>query len=351
MNPIRNALFVLAALSPLAMAQVTTSGPVAATAGPWGVFAANGASTNYDAKAAQTAVGRGLSVRAAVGGSATTRPDALATSGVVPVVSTTGTGFRFTETGALNGTVAGTTLSVGSSSSAVGSQNPAAGAHGVAIRYAVPQGSSASVVIAWAGRASTGATLGASIDLNGDGTPEWSANNGTAQTVSLPVTAGANGITIAVLTGGSASLTGIGTENYSSNLTVSLRAPQTGVTVTWASSGPQCLGALAGSDTQANGMLTLTLGVTGAARTGFGVMVLGQPAATPTALPFGSCQLLLDTTGGLSSFATDANGDATVTLRARAVPFTMSFQAVTFGFDALGQSALGSTNVQGLTCQ
>lgn len=351
MNPIRNALSVLVALAPLATAQVTTSGPVAATSGPWGVFASNGASTNYDAKAAQTAVGRGLSVRAIVGGSATTRPDAIATSGVVPVFTTTGTGFRFTETGALNGTVAGTTLSVGSSSSAVGAPSPAGGSHGVDIRYAVPQGAAASVVVSWSGRATAGAALGASIDLNGDGTPEWSANNGTAQTVTLPVTAGANGITIGVLTSGSATVTGVGTENYGANLTVSLRPAQTGVTCTWASSGPQCVGALAGSETQANGMLTLTLGVTGAARTGFGVMVLGQPAATPTALPFGSCQLLLDTTGGLSSFTTDLNGDATVTLRARAVAFTMSFQAVTFGFDALGQSVLGSTNVQGLTCQ
>lgn len=351
MSPIHNALFALAALAPLAAAQVTTSGPVGATTGPWGAYAANGATTSYDAKAAQTQVGRGLSVRAVVGGSATTRPDGIATSAVAPVLTTTGTGFRFTETGALNGTVAGTTLSVGSSSSAVGSQNPAPGAHGVAIRYAVPQGSSASVLISWSGRATAGATLGASIDLNGDGTPEWSANNGTSQTVTLPVTAGANGITIAVLTGGSASLTGIGTASYGTSLTVSLRSAQTGVTCTWASSGTQCLGALAGSETQANGMLTLTLGVTGAARTGFGVMVLGQPAAAPTALPFGSCQLLLDTSGGLSSFSTDLNGDATVTLRARAVAFTMSFQAVTFGFDALGQSVLGSTNVQGLTCQ
>lgn len=351
MNPIRNALFVLAALAPVAVAQVTTSGPAAATSGPWGVFAKNGATTTYDTKAAQTQVGRGLTVRAAVGGAATTRPDGLATSTVQPVLTTTGTAFRFTEAGSVNGTVAGTTLSVGSSSSAVGSQNPAAGAHGVAIRQAVPQGSPASVVISWAGRASAGATLGASIDVDGDGTPDWNTTSGASQTVTLPVTAGANGITINVLTGGSASLTGIGTESYSSNLTVSLRAAQPGVSCTWASSGPQCLGALTGTDSQASGMLTLTLGVTGAARTGFGVMVLGQPAATPTALPFGSCQLLLDTTGGLSSFTTDASGDATVTLRARAVAFTMGFQAVTFGFDALGQSVLGSTNVQGLTCQ
>ena len=348
MDNTAHAVFAILALCGLGLAQTTS--PVAATYTDYGVFASNGTATNHDVRPTQTAVGRGLAVRAAVGGGTTTRPDALATTTVAPVLTTTGYGIRISESGSVASTLAGATLAAGSSSTPANT-TPVVGRHGIEVRYPVAQGSAAQVVIAWGGRATAGATAGASVDVDGDGTADWSGVAGTSATVSLPVTAGANGIAVRILSGGSAALNGIGAENYSTNLTVSVRPAQTGVTVTWASSGPQCLGALAGSDSQANGMLTLTLGVTGAARTGFGVLVLGAPAATPTALPFGSCQLLVDTSSGLASFTTDTAGDATVTLRARAVAFTMSFQAVTFGFDATGGSVLGSTNVQGLTCQ
>lgn len=346
------ALFLSATLSLSVFAQA----PQAATATDYGVFASNGTTTNYDAKATGTAIGRGLGVRAAAGGGPMTRPDAHASTFVGPAASFTGgVGLRIVEAGAAHGASPTSTSAAGTADAPSGTASPAQASHDVSITYAVTAGTAGTVSIQWQARASGGASATAAVDVDGDGVADWSGTAAASAQTTLPVTAGANGVTLAIETGGSAAVTGVGDAGYHSSLTVLFRpgGGTGGLSCTWTPSGAQCLGALAGSDSQQRGYLDLTLAVTGAARTGFGILVVGTAAAAPTPLPLGSCQLLVDpgTNGGLRAFATDGNGDATLRFRVRAVPFQFDFQALSFGLDPSGAGVLGSSNALNLVCQ
>jgi hypothetical protein len=340
--------------SALAAQRTGTTLP-ANTVTDYAVFATDGTQTGFQSVAGNTSIGSGLAIHAVVGGGPRTRPDALAHTSVVPVTSTMGAGLRVVETGRVHGTAAATNYAAGTSSDPPASPSPTQGAHTVAMHFAVNAGVTGSVSIAWTGQASAGASASAAVDVDGDGVPDWTGTAGTSNQTTLPVTAGSNGVVIAITTAGSAVVTGPGEAGYDSALSVLFRPTGGGgtVTVTWTANGPQCLGSLTGTDSLANRMLTLTLAVAGAPPNGFGIMAVGGTAATPVNLPFGTCQLLVDPNsagGGLRSFLTDASGAATLDFRVRAAPFTTNFQAITFGFVGTN-GVLGSTNALNMTAQ
>ena len=115
-------------------------------------------------------------------------------------------------------------------------------------------------------------------------------------------------------------------------LLASLAAAQTGpspaTSATFTNFGPSC-----GADLNGHVSTTIHIGfaVTNAAPASFGVIVAGQPAATPVPLPVGTCDLLLDQRRflGALSFVTDAAGAARVALpRVPPAGLNVSFQAI-----------------------
>lgn len=327
------------------------------TATDFAVFANDGTAVAFQSVANQTAIPPGVSVHAALGGGPNVPPALGARSSVMPVWATMGAGLRVVESGRIHGTNATANYSVGTSHDAPNTPAPVQGSHAVQVHFPVAQGGTGTVSIAWMGNASPGASATGAVDVDGDGTADWTGTAGTNNQTSLPVTAGANGVTLAIVTNAGANVAGVGNAGYDSSLTVLFRPTGGGtnpVTVTWTASGPQCLGALTGTDSQANGVLTLNLAVAGAAANGMGILVGGVPATTPVNLPFGTCQLLIDPNGmggGMRSFVTDATGGATFVYRLRAMPFHIDFQAVTFGFGPNNTSVLGSTNALNMTAQ
>ena len=345
---IRIPLLAVALLAPFAMAQGGAS-----TATNFGVLADDGTTTNLGSVAQGTAVGRGLGVHAAVGASMPrTMPVAFASSFVGPAFSFAGHGLLIHEEADVHNAAATGTLSAGTSADAPGTAAPTQAAHGISATFPVASGTQAVVSIAWDGRQSAGANVSAAIDVDGDGNPDWTGQGGTPARTQLTVTAGANGITLAITTNGSASVTGTGRAGYGASLLVEVRPGGTSgpFTFTWTAHGPQCLGSLAGSETLgANGGVRFDFAIAGAASSGIGILFAGNAAATPINLPSGSCQLLVDPSGaGLALFLTDANGNGSATLRSRARAMVVEYQAMTFGF---ASNALGTTNAVNLTVQ
>lgn len=327
------------------------------TATDYAVFAVDGTAVGFQSVASQTAIPPGINVHAVIGGGPNLPPALGAHTSVMPMATPMGAGLRVNESGRIRGTDPNANYAIGTSQDAPNTTAPVQGRHAVALHFAVAQGGTGTVSIGWMGNASTGASALGAVDVDGDGTPDWTGTAGTNNQTNLPVTAGANGITLVIFTNASATVAGVGNAGYDSSLTVLFRPTGGGtnpVTVTWTANGPQCLGSLTGTDSQANGVLTLNLAVAGAPANGFGILVGGLPAATPVPLPFGTCQLLVDPAGpggGLRSFVTDANGGAAFVYRLRAIAFQIDFQAVTFGFGPNNTSLLGSTNALNMTAQ
>jgi hypothetical protein len=327
------------------------------TATDFAVFAQDGTTVAFDAVASQTAIPPGIGIHAVLGGGPNLPPALGAHSSVMPMAATMGAGLRVVESGRIHGTDPNANYAIGTSQDAPNTTAPVQGRHAVALHFAVAQGGTGVVSIGWTGNASPGASALGAVDVDGDGVPDWTGAAGTNNQTNLPVTAGANGITLAIATNAGATVAGVGNAGYDCSLTVLFRPTGGGtnpVTVTWTATGPQCLGSLSGTDTQANGVLTLNLAVAGAPANGFGILLGGAPATSPVPLPFGACQLLIDPAGrggGMRSFVTDANGAATFVYRVRAIAFTIDFQAVTFGFGPNNTSLLGSTNALNMTAQ
>ena len=345
-------LFLVAALiAPLA----AQSGPGASTSTDYGVLAGDGASTTLDSEAVNTAIGRGLSVRAAIG-AANTRPGAVAGTLVAPAgvgrpgMPGAGRGLRVQEHGAIETTDPNATLSCGTSASAPGAATPTQGAHSVAMHFAVAANTGGNVLIAWEARESAGASIAGSVDVDGDGTADWTGTGAANDRQSVPVTAGAQGITITITTNGSASVTGAGRAAYQAALSVVFVPSPAGLSCTWTSFGPQCVGSLAGADAAHPRGIALTLDVRGATPSTHGFLVVGTQAASPSPLPGNLCNLLVDRQRShfAGGFRTDANGDATLQLVVPARAFTIDMQALSFD---RAQQAIGSTNGLNLVCR
>lgn len=344
-------LLSVLAVTPL----VAQGGPTASTSTDYGVLASDGTTTNLDSEAQNTAVGRGLSVRAAVG-AANTRPSAFAATLVTPATAGrpgmpgAGIGLRVLESGAIRTTDPSASLSCGTSNSAPSAPNPAQSAHGVSINFPVVANRTGHVLVIWEARQSAGATVAGSIDLDGDGNADWSGTGAANDRQSFPVTAGANGVTVAITTNGSASLTGAGNAGYHGGLTVLFQPSPGSLTCTWTAFGRQCVGSLAGSDQTTPRGLALTIDVRGATANTHGVLIVGTQAANPTPLPGNLCDLLVDRQRShfAGGFRTDANGDATLRMLVPARAFTIDMQALTM--DRVAQ-AIGSTNGLNLVCR
>ncbi len=327
----------------------------AATATDFATFASNGSTTAFDAHASGTPVGRGLTARSEVASQPRTAPEAFATSLVAPLALRAGSvGVRISEVGAARGAASTSTSSAGTSSDAPGTTRPTQGPHAIAMLVPVAAGSTGTVRIVWDGQASAGASLSGSVDLDGDGRPDWRGVAGTPDQQQFAVTAGARGVRVVIATNASASVTGVARALYQGSLAVSFTPDAGGgggVTCTWSSTSRACSGPRAGSAAAAGRLLALTLDVSGAAQQGFGVLIAGAPAAAPQPLPGSACSLVMDLGGtqAMLPFLTDANGDASLTFRVPAQPMNIDFQAVTVGLGRGG--ALGSTNGLNLVCR
>ncbi|MGE0143441.1 MAG: hypothetical protein AB7I19_10355 [Planctomycetota bacterium] len=344
-------LAILLASTTLAAQQ----GPTASTSTDFAVLASDGAATNLDSEAQNTAVGRGLGVRTAAGRSRTSRGGAVASTtvgfGGAPGRAGGPRGLTIHESGSCASTDTNASLSCGTSADAPNTQNPTQAAHGIAANWPVAANTSGNLIVSWTARASSGASASASIDVDGDGTADWTGVAGTPDRQSIAVTAGANGVDISIVTNASATLSGAGREGYEASLNVHFVPAGGAVTCTWTAFGPTCVGSLAGSDAPGTRGIQLTLAVTGATANTFGVILFGSQAAAPTPLPGQVCDLLIDANrrGHFAGrFMTDANGDATVTMQVPARAFTIDMQGLTF--DRANQT-VGSTNGLNLVCR
>jgi hypothetical protein len=132
--------------------------------------------------------------------------------------------------------------------------------------------------------------------------------------------------------------------------TAQTRPPATSATFT-------NFGASCGADLNGHVSTTIHIGfaVTNAAPASFGVIVAGQPAATPVPLPIGTCDLLLDHRRilGALSFVTDAAGAARVVLpNVPPAGLDISFQAILITPDrATRTRTLSSSNGTELVTQ
>lgn len=338
---------------PLFAAPALAQGPTAATGSDWAVLATDGASTGFDAQPSGTSLGRGLGVRAAAGGF---RAGARASSFATPWRTFLGfgrnaaAGVLISEHGTARNDQPTGTISAGTSADPPGTASPTQAPHDIDVTYALAQGTAATVHIAWSAHVSPGASASAAVDVDGDGVADWTSTPGTNERLTLPVTAGANGVTLAITTDGSASVAGMGAESYASSLAVTLSTQGGGspLTYTWSNSGPACQGTLRGSETVFGPGVRLDFTITGGVPDGIGLLLIGTPAATPSPLPVGSCDLLLDNLALGAFFLTDNNGDAATRTLTRNTAMTVDFQAVTFGFVA---NAMGSTDLLNLVVQ
>lgn len=343
-------IVLLGALAaPAALAQ----SPIRAeTATDYAVFATDGTDTAFDAEAIATPILRGLHVRASVGGGRMSPPTAWASTQVSPFSPRPGElGLRIVEAGGVASADPQASHAAGTSADAPNTSAPTQGAHSIALGFAVPPGRQGTVTIAWDGQASPGARLGAAVDVDGDGTADWTGAAGSRDLQRIPVTAGPNGVELTITTDGSAAVAGLGRAGYHGGLSVTFIGGGGGPSCTWTSSGRQCLGALTGTDSVTSRGITLTLDVAGAAQNGLGVLVVGDLASTPFDLPRSNCQLLVDPTPTrlLHAFVTDATGAARMVFRIPVRPVTTNFQAVTI--ELANSGAIGSTDVLGLVCQ
>jgi hypothetical protein len=326
----------------------------AATATDFAAFAADGTTIAFDAQPAGTAIGRSLAVQAEVAANPRTPPQAWARSFVTPLTLRAGSvGLQLREIGGARGDGSSAIVRAGTSADAPGTTRPTQAAHAVALLIPAAAGSTGTVQINWGGQASTGATLVASVDADGDGRPEWRGVAGTPDTQQLAVTAGPRGVRIVLATNGSATATGTDRAVYQGGLSVAFTPDGAGggLSCTWTPTSRPCGATLAGSDNTTGRLLALTLDVSGASAQGLGLLIVGGPAATPVPLPGSTCSLVLDlgAAQGLFPFITDAQGDASLTFRVPPRPLTTDFQAVVLG---VGRGAtLGATNGLNLVCR
>ncbi|MGE3172080.1 MAG: hypothetical protein AB7O97_05590 [Planctomycetota bacterium] len=326
--------------------------PVVTTAGDFGVVATLGAAAGFDADAAGTAVTRGLAVHTRVG---TSRTDVAGAASLVGLTRNLreGAGVEIREEGRVHNSDPNVGASAGTSNDAPGTAAPTQGAHGVQVHYAgIAAGTNAIVSIHWFGRASAGASVTADVDVDGDGTADFSgAANGGPVTQLLQVTAGATGVTIGITTDGTATLAADGDEAYSGRLVVLVKEGTLPTSCTFTNFGTPCGADLNG--TVGSG-LDLTLDISNAPADTFGFFLAGDQATTPVQLPVGTCNLLVD---GRRWFhhrliRTDATGAVSVAIPTPRMAVTIAFQAILVSRDPVTQTMTAdASNGTELVCQ
>jgi hypothetical protein len=316
----------------------------------FGVVTALGTATGFDAVATGTAVTRNLGVHTGAG----TRPDtahALTRVGFARTLRE-GPGVEITEHGRVANTVATQNGSAGTSDDAPGTASPTQGPHGIRVAYPnLASGTNAIVSIHWSGRATAGASISAAVDIDGDGTADFTGGATPRVTQLLQATAGANGVVIDITTSGSASVTGVGDESYGGHLLVLVKEGTLPTSCTFTNFGAPCGADLNG--TVGTG-LDLTLDITNAPANAMGFFVAGDQAATPVPLPGGTCNLLVD---GRRWFhhqliRTDATGAASVGIPTPRLAVTIAFQALLFTPGSTPQTRnVVASNGTELVCQ
>ncbi|MBK8980435.1 MAG: hypothetical protein IPM29_31420 [Planctomycetes bacterium] len=295
----------------------------------------------------------GLQIRAFDGGSSTTVPSAVASTAVHSNTLSTSAGVRSVtvqETGAAVWRPAQPAVAGTSDDPRLGGQAP----HALAWVVPARPGTTGAVVVTWDATASLGAFAAASVDVDGDGSPDFAqrVTNGTLQlSQTFRVVAGPNGFELGVETAGNAgvaitpsSLTGA---RYDAQLDVVLRIG--GTVCTFTNFGPECAGRLDGYVPSASSP-GFVLRLTQAAPRAIAVLAIGDRLRTPLPLPGTRCELLVYPMVTLPG-QTDGQGQASWQFPqvAAALTLTISFQAVTL--DLLGTPQLGSSNGTTLVCQ
>lgn len=335
MNTRSSTAFCLVTLvGSVALAQTVTTGS------NYAVFATDGVTTAFDGVATGTAVGNELEVEARVR-QATGQQRTVAYAATEVETDSCGDrrGVDIREEGSVNTRGATGTFAAGTSADAPGTTAPTQAAHVIHLVVAAAAGTAGEVTIDWEADQTAGATVTSSVDVDGDGTAEFTGVGNVDQRVTIAVTAGTKGFEIHITTSGSASVKGApGSASYDACLEVSVETSLFSFTAV----GPECLGELTGSVGSTSSNARLDFAVTGAAANGFAILVAGATATTPLALPAGTCQLLVDpTTPTHLLFMTDATGNATQQLRTRMRNTTIDVQVLTMGFLA---GAIGTTN-------
>lgn len=321
------------------------------TASDFGSVASLGANSGFQSTATGTTIARALVTSARVGNLRTN--SANASSVVSFARSREGDGVAVLENGFVSNSDPTIGGSAGTSNSAPGSTSPTQGAHSISVNWpGLASGANAIVTIHWRGRATTGASVSTSIDVDGDGTADFTGSAGAPTTQLLQVTAGATGVTIAIETAGSASLAANGNENYNGEVSVFVMAGTLPTSCTFTNFDVACGADLNG--TVGTTGLDLSLDITNAPANKLGFFMVGDQLTTPTPLPAGTCNLLIDGRrfflGWL--FHTDATGAASVPIPTPRTAITVSFQAVIGTNDPVTNArTLVASNGTELVCQ
>ena len=360
---------VLAALVSIALPAIgLAQGPTITTTTDYGVLAEDGTNTDFDAEANGTTIMRSLSVRAGVGSGSFGGGgvSAFATTSVFAIGnapfpgggggggSFSGAGVSVREWGRAVSDDMNGAASAGTSDSAPTSTSPAQGAHSVSAAFNVAAGTTGTVRIAWIGRASSGGAVSVDIDVDGDGTPDFSGTaTGMPNTASIPVTAGANGVVIDITTNGAAAVSGQGHEWYNADLSVTFREDMGGGGMcTFTPFGSSCGADLDATENPSpfSGGTSVTANISNTTANSFGILIVGDALMTPVPLGVGMCDLLVGPMV-IIPFRTDGNGDANVRFGFRRMgALDVDLQALVFGLDPMTGLTVSASNGLNVMC-
>lgn len=240
-------------------------------------------------------------------------------------------------------------------------QRISAGSHGLSWNIPARQGTKAVVTVSWRGGASSGASTGATVDVDGDGRPDFSARaNGNRYSASerFRVQAGARGFAIGISTRGAARQNGTGRQTYGGQLTVAIHHLRSGPApspsaagCSFKAFGPECAGALSGRAAAGTNVTRVGIHLTGAAPNARAGLFIGNALRSPVQLPGSRCSLLVSRRVILGG-QTDARGNASWQLRvpSSAAGIGIDFQALTLSAGRTG-AQFGSSNGLHMQCR
>jgi hypothetical protein len=312
-------LLALLAAAPLA----AQDGFSLVTASRYGVLARAADRQDSDAVAARTPIERPLHLHARLG------DDRLAPGATTLVrreaLRDLGVGVTVAEEGHAHAPQAG--VVVGTSGDG---DRPSFGSHALRLGLRVAAGTKGKVVVLWHGNASDGAFAGALVDVDGDGTADFAGRaDGQPHRQAFDVTAGRDGLVIAITTIGQAAARAGERAAYAARLGVFFHpAGSGGVDCEVTPFGRPCGGALAGRAGADDRGIHIGLHVTGAAPNVNGVVLLGTPLDQPRSLPGSDCLLLVDGIRAVH-FTTDRAGAAQLALHLPGARLHAALQALT----------------------